>query len=213
MKSKLFNILFLIVFVNTINAQLAVSAPGTDVLLSTIQGIITSDSSTNLVIKSKTVTNALTNAKTLEEAYRIAETLSKVSGYIKKGRTIQAIYETEANIIKKAKRLSSSFGKEFGDDEDTKRIVNAVLDGTGLLVDKAIKLVTDDVFNMEGFQREGALEDLLVRLKKIEQIIATRAYKNSSISIDLDYQIKEAEKRKEMDDNIKARRERINQIK
>lgn len=205
-------VLFAFTIINA-NAQLTVSAPAAEILLSTIQGILTTDSGTHAVTKSETVNNALTNAKQLEEAYRVAEKLSKVADYIKKGQTIMSIYETETRILKKVKQLKNSQSKEFGSSDDLTKVTNAVLDATGRLVDKAIQVVSDDVFNMEDFQREKSLESILKKLQQIEALIARKSYKNNSASIDLKYHSDQDEQRKKYDDIMKARREKINQIK
>ncbi|MCG8771184.1 hypothetical protein G1K58_11945, partial [Tenacibaculum finnmarkense] len=84
----------------------------------------------------------------------------------------------EKRILRKIRTLSSNSNADFSSN-NAAQIRNTILETTGLLVDKAIQVISDDIFNMSDFQRENVLEEILEKLQQIEDLISNTSTKNT----------------------------------
>lgn len=160
------------------HAQIVVESPTLSTLLVTANTQQATASATALQTKLQTVKNYLTNLKQLNEVIDAADKLRKVAGYIKNGQTVVQIYDTEKRILRKIRTLSSNSNADFSSN-NAAQIRNTILETTGLLVDKAIQVISDDIFNMSDFQRENVLEEILEKLQQIEDLISNTSTKNT----------------------------------
>lgn len=210
---KKHTIMFVILLLNIVqsHAQIVVESPTLATLLVTNNTQQATASATALSTKLQVINNYLTNLKQLNAVIDAADKLSKVASYIKDGRTIVDIYDTEKRILRKVRVLSNNQSSDFSSN-NAAQIKNTIIETTGQLVDKGIQVISDDIFNMSDFQRENVLEEILEKLQQIEDLISNTSTKNTLTNIDIEYHQKQADFRKEYGEILKERRRKINAI-
>lgn len=175
LKNVLKLVLITLLMTNTGYCQMVVTDAGATALLNAINSSMLASNTTSTSNKAENLENKLLNAKTLAQLKKGAKLISEVRDVVRKGQTIQNIYNTEVRILNKSQRLRTFYTTQLNDIPNSTssydKTLDRVLDSTGDLIDRAVQLTSSNIFKMNDYEREKMLNDILARMISIERII------------------------------------------